>query len=106
MTNIYSFQLAAVSSLIQSAASKTISDTPQAAHQRLSRAVHQQWASKGKLWTRYGNKVWSEPIRIGFHNYTDIYSREDQDAILKECTDVSGGHVDVGVVFFFIGNSQ
>ena len=44
-----------------------------------------------KRWARYGNRVWNDTIKIGYANYANrnIYSRRDQDQILKECTDVS-----------------
>ena len=44
-----------------------------------------------KRWARYGNRVWNDTIKIGYANYANryIYSRRDQDHILKECTDVS-----------------
>ena len=44
-----------------------------------------------KRWARYGNRVWNDTIKIGYANYANryIYSKRDQDQILKECTDVS-----------------
>ena len=42
-----------------------------------------------KRWTRYGNKVWNDTIRIGYANYLDNYERLEQDQVLKECTEVS-----------------
>lgn len=48
-----------------------------AAHQRIKR------------WGQYGNRVWNDTIKIGFSNYSNAYSKQDQDRILRECTQVS-----------------
>lgn len=37
----------------------------------------------------YGNQVWNNIVKIGYANYTDFYSRSEQDQALEQCTRVS-----------------